>query len=48
MNTLAAEYDGGLISLWLYKEKNKLQNENKIYLLYISPPELHTLMATLF
>jgi hypothetical protein len=34
----------GLISLWLYKENNKLLGL-KIYLLYLFPPELHTLMT---
>jgi hypothetical protein len=38
---------GGLVSLWLYKENNKLR-DLKMYLLYIFPPELHTLMASLF
>jgi hypothetical protein len=37
----------GLISLWLYEENNKLR-DLKMYLLYIFPPELHTLMASLF
>jgi hypothetical protein len=37
---------GGLISLWLYKE-NKSYGV-KMYLLYIFPPELHTLMTSLF
>jgi hypothetical protein len=37
----------GLISLWLYKENNKLRDE-KICLLYIFPLELHTLMTSLF
>jgi hypothetical protein len=40
---------GGLISLWLYKEK-KLRDWKKMYLLYIfpPPPELHTFMTSLF
>jgi hypothetical protein len=33
---------GWLISLWLYKGSNRLQDFIKIYLLYILPPELHT------
>jgi hypothetical protein len=38
---------GGLISLWLYKGNKKLRDKN-IYFLYIFPPELHTLMTSLF
>jgi hypothetical protein len=37
---------GGLINLWLYKEQTT--GLKKMYLLYISPPELHTLMTSLF
>jgi hypothetical protein len=37
----------GLISLWLYEE-NKLRYWEKIYLHYIFPPELPTLMTLLF
>jgi hypothetical protein len=36
-----------LISVWLYKENYKLW-VGKMYLLYIFPPELHTLMTSLF
>jgi hypothetical protein len=36
-----------LVSLWLYKE-NKLRIEKKKYLLYIFPPERHTLTISLF
>jgi hypothetical protein len=36
----------GLISLWLYKE-NKLRDWKNVFTLHI-PPELHTLMASLF
>jgi hypothetical protein len=45
--TLMTYYEGGLISLWLYKE-NKLRDWKKNYLLYIFPPQLHTLMTSLF
>jgi hypothetical protein len=39
---------GALISHWLYKE-NKLRDwKNVPYLLYIFPPQLHTLMTLLF
>jgi hypothetical protein len=38
---------GGLISGWLYKGNNKLRDW-KLYLLYIFPPELHTLTTSLF
>jgi hypothetical protein len=38
---------GGLISLWLYKENNKLRDRKNIFTLHI-PPELHTLMTSLF
>jgi hypothetical protein len=31
------QYDGGLISLWLYKESNKLQEWKNIFTLYIPP-----------
>jgi hypothetical protein len=40
-------YSRGLISLWLYKESNNLR-DRKMHLLYIFPPELHTLMTSLF
>jgi hypothetical protein len=39
---------GGLISLWLYKENTKATGFKKIYLLYIFPSELYTLMTSLF
>jgi hypothetical protein len=43
------KYEGGGIDLWLYKEKKKQDTGlKKIYLLYIFPTELHTLMASLF
>jgi hypothetical protein len=38
---------GRLINIWLYRE-HKLRGRKKIYLLYIFPPELHTLMTSLF
>jgi hypothetical protein len=38
---------GGLISLWLYKENNKLRDWKSVFTLHI-PPELHTLMTSLF
>jgi hypothetical protein len=38
---------GGLVSLWLYKENNKLRDWKKVFSLHI-PPELHTLMTSLF
>jgi hypothetical protein len=43
-----SKYEGELISLWLYKENNKLRDWEKMYLLYIFPPELHTLLTSLF
>jgi hypothetical protein len=48
LNSSLKWYEGGLISLWLYKENNKLRDWEKMYLLYIFPPELHTLMTSLF
>jgi hypothetical protein len=43
--TVSNMYTRGLISLWIYKENNGIE---KKYLLYIFPPELHTLMTSLF
>jgi hypothetical protein len=37
----------GLISLWLYKENNKLRDRKNVFTLHI-PSELHTLMTSLF
>jgi hypothetical protein len=44
----ALYHKGELISLWLYKENKKLRDWRKVYLLYIFPPELHTLVTSLF
>jgi hypothetical protein len=41
------DHKRGLILLWLYKG-NKLRDWKKMYLLYIFPPKLHTLMTWLF
>jgi hypothetical protein len=38
---------GGLISFWLYKENNKLRDWKNVFTLHI-PPELHTLMTSMF
>jgi hypothetical protein len=39
---------GGLIILWLYKENEQAKGLKKIYLLYIFPPDLHTLGCSIF
>jgi hypothetical protein len=38
---------GGLISLWLYKENNKLRDRKKCIYSTYPPPELHTLLTSL-
>jgi hypothetical protein len=45
--TFTAGYEGGLISLWLYKENNTLRDWKNVFTLNI-PPEPHTLMTSLF
>jgi hypothetical protein len=35
-------YEGGLLSLWLYKENNKLLNWKKVFTLHIPPWAPHT------
>jgi hypothetical protein len=42
----SGDIQGRLISLWLYKENNKLRDGKNVFALHI-PPELHILMTSL-